>query len=467
MTDPRARRARRLQRLPLVVGATALWRLSAAGAPGASSLRLSGARVHARCRARRRRALGRARPRRPVLARVRRAHRRRARRGRVAAPGAARALASRSSRRSASAGSGSSPWRSGSSSSCTSRRCSGPAGSPGSRPGTPGRSGCRRRRRSTSSAASTSSSSASSRTRPTRRSFRRSRRPPSTSWARPTSSRCTSSSGSSPAGSPPRSPACSRRACPPLLLWPFLLLVLVAPASSVAASTHRPTSCSTTSSRSPRFSSRSGSIERRAWLLASASRASWRRALLTKREGLMLVACLRRRRRARRARGGSWRFAWPRLGLAGGRGHRRGDPVACLVLVARPHRRASRGGRARAVRQPRPRLARLRSALTTLFDYDLWLVIVPLVRVAVVARVPRRRARPADVHARALRARDSRAHWVLWSFTELELPFVQDEGVNPIVRLSGSLVVVVGGARSACCSMPRGAARDARDGELA
>jgi hypothetical protein len=31
--------------------------------------------------------------------------------------------------------------------------------------------------------------------------------------------------------------------------------------------------------------------------------------------------------------------------------------------------------------------------------------------------------------------------WVLWSFTELELPFVQDEAVNPIVRLSGSLVV--------------------------
>jgi hypothetical protein len=31
--------------------------------------------------------------------------------------------------------------------------------------------------------------------------------------------------------------------------------------------------------------------------------------------------------------------------------------------------------------------------------------------------------------------------WVLWSFTELELPFVQDEGVNPIVRLSASLVV--------------------------
>ena len=35
--------------------------------------------------------------------------------------------------------------------------------------------------------------------------------------------------------------------------------------------------------------------------------------------------------------------------------------------------------------------------------------------------------------------------WVLWSFTELELPFVQDEGVNPIVRLCGSLVILSAG----------------------
>ena len=35
--------------------------------------------------------------------------------------------------------------------------------------------------------------------------------------------------------------------------------------------------------------------------------------------------------------------------------------------------------------------------------------------------------------------------WVLWSFTELEVPFVQDEGVNPIVRLCGSLVILSAG----------------------
>ena len=35
--------------------------------------------------------------------------------------------------------------------------------------------------------------------------------------------------------------------------------------------------------------------------------------------------------------------------------------------------------------------------------------------------------------------------WVLWSFTELGLPFVQDEGVNPIARLCGSLVILSAG----------------------
>jgi hypothetical protein len=34
---------------------------------------------------------------------------------------------------------------------------------------------------------------------------------------------------------------------------------------------------------------------------------------------------------------------------------------------------------------------------------------------------------------------------VLWSYTELPLPFVQDEGVNPIVRLCGSLVLLSAG----------------------
>jgi hypothetical protein len=32
--------------------------------------------------------------------------------------------------------------------------------------------------------------------------------------------------------------------------------------------------------------------------------------------------------------------------------------------------------------------------------------------------------------------------WGIWSFTELEVPIEQDEAINPVVRLSASLVVL-------------------------
>jgi hypothetical protein len=79
--------------------------------------------------------------------------------------------------------------------------------------------------------------------------------------------------------------------------------------------------------------------------------------------------------------------------------------------------------------------------LTASFDYDLWLVVVPLFAVAVVlAFLSGARVLPAyalTLYVLALAG----FTWVLWSFIELEVPFTQDEGVNPIVRLSGSLVV--------------------------
>jgi len=84
------------------------------------------------------------------------------------------------------------------------------------------------------------------------------------------------------------------------------------------------------------------------------------------------------------------------------------------------------------------------SVLSTAFDYDLWLVILPLVGVAVVlAFVAGARALPtfALVLYASLIAGFTA---VLWSFTEFELPFVQDEGVNPIVRLTASLAVLSG-----------------------
>jgi hypothetical protein len=84
------------------------------------------------------------------------------------------------------------------------------------------------------------------------------------------------------------------------------------------------------------------------------------------------------------------------------------------------------------------------SVLSTALDSDLWLVILPLVVVAVVlAFIAGARVLPtfALVLYITLIAGFTA---VLWSFAELELPFVQDEGVNPIVRLTASLVVLSG-----------------------
>ena len=84
----------------------------------------------------------------------------------------------------------------------------------------------------------------------------------------------------------------------------------------------------------------------------------------------------------------------------------------------------------------------LRSVVTTLVDYDLWLLVLPLAGVAIVlAFLGGARVLPgyaALVYGLAVAG----FTWVLWSFTELELPIVQDEAINPIVRLVGSLVVL-------------------------
>ena len=180
-------------------------------------------------------------------------------------------------------------------------------------------------------------------------------------------------------------------------------------------------------------------VEREPWLLATAS-VFMAAALLTKREGQLLVACI-----VLAAVVGSWRqwrFALPRLALASvvaisaavpwriwfSSRDLTGELPAAGALALFDH--LDRGWPA------------FESAITTIFDYDLWLVVVPLVGVAVVlAYVAGARILPT--YTLTLYALATVGFtWVLWSFTELELPLVQDESVNPMVRLSGSLAIV-------------------------
>ncbi len=228
----------------------------------------------------------------------------------------------------------------------------------------------------------------------------------------------------------------------PVLLWPVLLLVLVAP--RVAGRNRDPQA----DFLLDYFFALAALlvalwlVEREPWQLATAA-VLMAGALLTKREGLMLVACL-----VAAAVVGSFRqrrYAWPRLGLV----------AAGAVAVTIPWRiwfssRDLTGELPSAgVLSPAEHLDRawpaLDSVVGALFDYDLWLVIVPLVLVAIaVAYLGGARVLPSYALALYVLAAAGFT-WVLWAFTELELPLRQDEAVSPIVRLSGSLVVASAG----------------------
>ena len=179
-------------------------------------------------------------------------------------------------------------------------------------------------------------------------------------------------------------------------------------------------------------------VDREPWLLATAS-IFMAGALMTKREGQLLVACVVVAGAVASWR--RWRYAWPRLALVAG--------VAVAALVPWRIWFSSRD-----LTGDLPSAGALASSTTSiaagrrssppsraLFDYDLWLVVVPLVGVGVILAFLAG-ARTLPTYALTLYALVlAGLVWVLWSFTELELPFVQDEGVNPIVRLSASLVV--------------------------
>jgi hypothetical protein len=226
---------------------------------------------------------------------------------------------------------------------------------------------------------------------------------------------------------------------PSLLLWPFLLFVLVAP--RVVTRTLEPQA----DFLLDYFFAVAALLvalwllEQRPWQLVAAS-LFLAGAVLTKREGQLLAVSVLVA--ALVASWGTRRFAWPRIAGAG----------ASVLVLALPWRiwftsRDLRGdlpgtgvlGLFDHLDRPWPAL---RSVLVAVSDFQVWLLVLPLAAIAVgLAFVAGARVLPtyaALVYGLALAG----FVWVLWSFTELELPFVQDEGVNPIVRLTGSLVVL-------------------------
>jgi hypothetical protein len=225
----------------------------------------------------------------------------------------------------------------------------------------------------------------------------------------------------------------------PLVLWPTLLLVLVAP--RVVGRSLEP--------QADFFLDYLFAlaallvalwlVERQTWQLASAALLLGA-AMLTKREGLLLAACV-----LVAALAASWktkRYAWPRLALVG----------VVALLLAVPWRlwfstrdltgELPEAGILALFENLDRAWPAVESVLTTLVDYDLWLATLPLAAAAIVLAFLGG-ARVLPVYASLVYGLAAAGFtWVLWSFTELELPIEQDEAVNPIVRLVGSLVLL-------------------------
>ena len=226
---------------------------------------------------------------------------------------------------------------------------------------------------------------------------------------------------------------------PPVLLWTFALLALVSP--RVVGRTLEPQADFTLDYL---FALAAllvvlWLLERQPWQLASAT-VFLSAVMLTKREGQLLAACVVAA--ALVASWRDWRSVWPRLGLAS----------ACALALAVPWRiwyvshdltgefpASGVTGLLDTLERARPSL---QSVLLSAFSVDLWTVVLPLVIAAIVlAFVAGARVLPVYatlVYTLALAG----FTWAIWSFTELEVPIEQDEAINPVVRLTASLVVL-------------------------
>jgi hypothetical protein len=226
---------------------------------------------------------------------------------------------------------------------------------------------------------------------------------------------------------------------PPVLLWSFALLVLVSP--RVVGRTLEPQADFTLDYvfALAALLVALWLIERQPWQLTTAT-LFLGATMLTKREGQLLAACVVAAALAASWR--EWRTAWPRLVLAS----------ACAFAIALPWRvwyvshdltgEFPESGVTGLLDNLDRAWPSLQSVLSSAFDAGLWTVVLPLVITAIaLAFIAGARVLPlyaALVYGLALAG----FTWAIWSFTELEVPIEQDEAINPVVRLTASLVVL-------------------------
>jgi hypothetical protein len=240
------------------------------------------------------------------------------------------------------------------------------------------------------------------------------------------------------------------RRVPAILLWPPLLLVLVTP--QVVDHALQPQADMLLDEL---FAL--GALLVALWLLDGERWMLWggtlllAAAMLTKREGYVLGACLLAAAlvaTARRAR-----EAWPLLLLCGLLAFAATVPWRIFIAVRDLGGGGPEAGGTGLFTNGDRAWPSLRLALSVLFDFDIWLVVMPLLLLALaVAFIGRDRLLGTfGVTLTVLCV--AGFTWSTWAFPSL--PVTKEAAVNPIVRFTGALVIATAGLVPLLLAGPR------------
>jgi hypothetical protein len=223
---------------------------------------------------------------------------------------------------------------------------------------------------------------------------------------------------------------------PPLLLWPPILLLAVTPHVLGYALQEQGDFVLDEFFALAALLVALWLVERARWQLAGAALFS-AAAMSTKREGYILLACV-----AVAALVASWRkfrLLGPPVLLALAVAVVLTVPWRVFLLVNDLSRGGAEAGGVGLFRHADRAWPSLRLAVSAMFDYDIWLIVAPLMVLAIAAAAVARATRLA-VYATLLVGLGLAAFtWVTWAFPSL--PITKAPNVNPIVRLTGSLAL--------------------------
>jgi hypothetical protein len=178
-------------------------------------------------------------------------------------------------------------------------------------------------------------------------------------------------------------------------------------------------------------------LDHQGWRLAGAA-VLLAAAMSTKREGYMLAVCIMLA--AFVVSWPRWRRAWPRLALCGAVAAALTIPWRVVLLRWNlPGGGPEAGGTGLFDHMDRA-WPSLRLALSTLFDFNIWLLVAPLALLATAVALPTQGRRLGSFMLLVFAFAIAAFTWTTWAFPSL--PITKNAALNPMSRLTGSLAFV-------------------------